>query len=435
MNSSPALSSTAPSSASSAPSAFPDTGNDRSPLADRLARQRRLAFRWFAFSLTVVAAGAGSWWWTQTRNVVSTDDAYVAGDVIEVSPRIEGTAVTVFAQDTDRVEAGAPLVQIDPTDARLSLDSAVEALAHAVRDYRSADADADQAREQLRLRASELARAQDDFQRRGVIAAEGAVSKEELRHAGSAVTAAQAALDAQRAAVRSSLAHVEGTTAASSPLVKAAAARVRSAALMLARTVVRAPIAGRVTRRVVQVGQHVAPGTPLLEIVPLERVWVDANFKESQLGRLRPGQAVTLTSDVYGGAVTYHGTIQGFEAGTGAAFAALPAQNATGNWIKVVQRVPVRIMLDPRELRANPLLIGVSMVASVHVDEPGASDGAFPAASAATAASSFARTLPGSPDSTDIYADEIDAGKILVDKTIRANGSLSGPIELAGSRR
>jgi membrane fusion protein (multidrug efflux system) len=404
-------------------------------LAQRLARHRRLALRWFALVLVLTALGAGSWWWTQARNVVSTDDAYVAGDVIEVSPRIEGTAVAVFAQDTDTVEAGAPLVQIDPTDARLALDAAVQALAHAVRDYRSAGADADQAREQMRQRASELVRAQDDFERRGAIAAEGAVSKEELRHAGSAVTAAQAALDAQRAAFHSSLAHVEGTTAESSPLVKEAATRVRSAALTLARSVVRAPIAGRITRRVVQVGQHVAPGTPLLEIVPLDRVWVDANFKESQLGRLHPGQAVVLTSDLYGGAVAFHGTIQGFEAGTGAAFAALPAQNATGNWIKVVQRVPVRIALDVREVRAHPLLIGVSMAAEVHVDQPGDSHGALSTASAATAAGSLARRLPRMPDATDAYAGEIEAGEALVDKTIRANSAGPGHIGEPDTRR
>ncbi|PMS15968.1 EmrA/EmrK family multidrug efflux transporter periplasmic adaptor subunit [Trinickia dabaoshanensis] len=411
------------------------TGNAAAALAERLARHRRLAFRWFALGLVIAAIAAGSGWWTLMRNVVSTDDAYVAGDVVEVSPRIEGTAVAVFVQDTDTVEAGAPLVRMDPTDARLSLDAAVEALAHAVRDYRSAGADADQAREQIRLRASELARAQDDFDRRGAIAAQGAVSKEELRHAGSAVAAAQAALESQRAAFRSSLAHIEGTTVASNPLVKEAAARVRSAALALARTVVRAPISGRITRRIVQVGQHVTPGTPLLVIVPLDRVWVDANFKESQLGRLHPGQAVTLTSDLYGGAVTYHGTIQGFEAGTGAAFAALPAQNATGNWIKVVQRVPVRIALDARELRANPLLIGMSMDAQVRVDRPGASHGALTSASASTAPGLRMPALPRTADTTYVYADDAKAGEALVDETIRANSARAGANDDKGRRQ
>ncbi|TAM52283.1 MAG: HlyD family efflux transporter periplasmic adaptor subunit, partial [Paraburkholderia sp.] len=342
--------------AASAP-ATTGTGEPVHPAID-LAARRRLAFRWFALGLLVTVVAGGSWWWTEARNLESTDDAYVAGDVVQVSPLVEGTAVAVFAHDTDTVKAGAPLVQIDSTDARVALDAAVDALAHAVRDYRSAGADAQHERAQINLREADLARAEDDLQRRTAIAAEGAISKEEFRHAGHAVSVAQAALDAQRAAYRASAAHIDGTTIASNPLVKEAAAHVRSAALALARTVVRAPVSGRVTRRVVEVGQHVAPGSPLLEIVPLERVWVDANFKESQLEHMHPGQAATLTSDLYGGALVFHGTIEGFEAGTGAAFAALPAQNATGNWIKVVQRVPVRIALDPRELRAHPLLIG-----------------------------------------------------------------------------
>lgn len=434
MNSSSALSSPSPGPSPTAAPALPEpAGASANPRAQQLARHRRLAFRWFGLALVVAALAVGSWWWTEARRLVSTDDAYVAGDVVQVAPRIEGTAVTVFAQDTDTVAAGAPLVQIDPTDARVTLDAAVDALAHAVRDFRSADADAQQAREQIRLRASELARAEDDLQRRQAIAADGAISKEEFRHAGSAVTAAHAALDAQRAAFRSSLAHIEGTTIASSPLVKEAAARVRSAALMLARTVVRAPIDGRVTRRLVQVGQHVAPDTPLLEIVPLDRVWVDANFKESQLRRLRPGQPVTLTSDLYGHAVIFHGMIEGFEAGTGAAFAALPAQNATGNWIKVVQRVPVRIALDARELRQHPLLIGVSMTADVCVDQSAASTGALTAASAATGSRPHTDMRP--PDTTDVFASEAQAGDALVARTIRENSGIAQHAGEAGTRR
>jgi membrane fusion protein (multidrug efflux system) len=392
-----------------------------------------LAFRWFGLVLIVCALGGGSWWWNDVRNVESTDDAYVSGDVVQVSPRIEGTAVAVYAQDTDTVQAGTPLIQIDATDARIALDAAVDALAHAVRDFRSADADAEHERVQIRLRASDLARAEDDLQRRTSIAAEGAISKEEFRHAGHAVTAAQAALDAQRAAYRASVAHVDGTTIASSPLVKEAAARVRSSAIALARTVVRAPIAGRITHRAVQVGQHVTPGTPLLEIVPLDRVWVDANFKESQLERMHPGQAVALRSDLYGDSVVFHGTIEGFEAGTGAAFAALPAQNATGNWIKVVQRVPVRIKLDPRELQAHPLLIGISMTATARVDTPVASNQALAAASAAMVVPSGSSMR--APDSTHIYADEARTGDALVARTIRENSGASQRENAGGKPR
>lgn len=426
-----------PSSAPSTPNmtaASPGAGDDRAPIqADRLARYRRVGFRWFGFALAVAVLAGASWWWTQARNVESTDDAYVAGDVVQVSPRIEGTAVAVYAQNTDTVLAGAPLVQIDATDAHVALDGALDALAHAVRDYRSADADAQHEREQIRLREADLTRAADDFQRRAAIAADGAVSKEEYRHANNAVTAAQAALDAQRAAYRSSAAHVDGTTIASSPLVREAAARVRSAALGLARTVVRAPLSGRVTRRLVQVGQHVTPGEPLLELVPLDRVWVDANFKESQLTRMHPGQTVTLTSDLYGSTVTFHGTIEGFEAGTGSAFAALPAQNATGNWIKVVQRVPVRIRLDARELRAHPLLIGISMTAAVRVDAAGASSDALAAPPATTRNATHA--APRAPDITSVYDDEAHAGDGLVAQTIRANSGEAGNAAGAGSGR
>lgn len=413
-------------------SATTGTGEPVHPAID-LAARRRFAFRWFALALLVTVVAGGSWWWTEARNIESTDDAYVAGDVVQVSPLVEGTAVAVFAHDTDTVKAGAPLVQIDSTDARVALDAAVDALAHAVRDYRSAGADAQHERAQMNLREDDLARAEDDLQRRTAIAAEGAISKEEFRHAGHAVSVAQAALDAQRAAYRASSAHIDGTTIASNPLVKEAAAHVRSAALALARTVVRAPVSGRVTRRVVEVGQHVAPGSPLLEIVPLERVWVDANFKESQLEHMHPGQAATLTSDLYGGALVFHGTIEGFEAGTGAAFAALPAQNATGNWIKVVQRVPVRIALDPRELHAHPLLIGVSMTVAVRTDEPRSSGGAR-AATLATAAM-YSPTPQRIADTTDVYANDARAGDLLVARTIQANGGPGRDIEPATSRR
>jgi membrane fusion protein (multidrug efflux system) len=424
------------SSTTPAPGAAPASSGisdqNAPPSALRLAGRRRLAFRWFGLALSACALAGGSWWWNEARNVESTDDAYVAGDVVQVSPRIEGTAVAVYAQDTDTVQAGMPLIQIDATDARVALDAAVDALAHAVRDFRSADADAEHERVQIRLRASDLARAEDDLQRRTSIAAEGAISKEEFRHAGHAVTAAQAALDAQRAAYRASVAHIDGTTIASSPLVKEAAARVRSSAIALARTVVRAPIAGRITHRVVQVGQQVTPGAPMLEIVPLDRVWVDANFKESQLEHMHPGEAVTLRSDLYGDSVVFHGTIEGFEAGTGAAFAALPAQNATSNWIKVVQRVPVRIKLDAQELQAHPLLIGVSMTATVRIDTPAASNQALASASAATVMPS--QSPIRAPDTTDIYAEEAHAGDALVARTIRANSG-AGQHEDAGGKR
>ncbi|HEV3104435.1 MAG TPA: efflux RND transporter periplasmic adaptor subunit [Trinickia sp.] len=388
-----------------------------------LAARRRRYFRGFGIVLTAIALAATVWWWIASRNIESTDDAYVAGDVVQVSPRVAGTAVAVLAQNTDGVDAGTTLVEIDKTDLRVALDAAVDGLAHAVREYRAANADAARERAQIRLRESDLARARDDLQRRLSLAADGGVAQEDIRHARDAVATAEAALDAQHAAYRASVAHVDGTTIDSSPLVKAAAEQVRNAALALLRTEVRAPLAGRVTRRLVQVGQHVAPGMPVMEIVPLERVWVEANFKESQLRHMHAGLSVELRSDLYGDAVIYHGTIDGFEAGTGAAFAAVPAQNATGNWIKVVQRVPVRIALDPRELRAHPLLIGLSMTAAVRVR--GAQPGDAMAKTTTNAPEQPQRPRR-TPDSTAIYADEAQVADTLIARTIRANDGNEG---------
>jgi len=211
-------------------------------------------------------------------------------------------------------------------------------------------------------RESDLSRAQDDLKRRVAVANTGAVSAEDVSHAQEAVAAAQASLDAARQQAQSNHALTDRTSVEQHPDVQAAAAKVRDAYLNYARNTLPAPVTGYVAQRSVQVGERVAPGTPLMSIVPLDGVWVDANFKEVQLRRMRIGQPVTMTADVYGSSVKYHGKVIGFSAGTGSAFATLPAQDATGNWIKIVQRLPVRIALDPKELEAHPLRIGLSMV-------------------------------------------------------------------------
>ncbi|CAN7647867.1 HlyD family efflux transporter periplasmic adaptor subunit [Trinickia sp. LjRoot230] len=394
--------------------------------AAALSVHRRHYLRRFGAVLALLALASVIWWWAGARSIEQTDDAYVAGEVVQVSPRVAGIAISVLAQNTDWVETGTPLVEIDNTDAHVALDAALDELAHAVRNYRSASADAAREHAQIVMRESDLARSEDDLQRRLELAADGGVAREDLRHARNAMTSAQAALDAQRAAYRASLAHVDGTTIATNPLVKAAAAQVRNAALALARTEVRAPIAGRVTRRLVQVGQHVAPGVPVMEIVPLDRVWVDANFKESQLRYIHAGLPVELHADLYGSDIVYHGTVEGFEAGTGAAFAAMPAQNATGNWIKVVQRVPVRIALDANELHVHPLLIGLSMSAAVHVNT-GSQRGDAMANTMNTAAGTSTSVRPRRvPETTRVYAYERDAGEALIAQTIRANGAGAG---------
>jgi membrane fusion protein (multidrug efflux system) len=309
----------------------------------------------------------GLYWAQVLRYHQTTDDAYVGGNVVQITPQISGTVVAIGADDTQFVKAGQPLVRLDQADAKVALDQAEAQLARTVRDVRNLFATTSQLEAAAQLRETDLAAAQSDLARRQRLGVSGAVSGEELQHALDAVKAAQAGLAAARQQLAADRARVDGTTLQDHPQVRDAAAAVRSAYLTLARTELPAPVSGFVARRNVQLGQRVSPGTPLMAVVPLEQVWVDANFKEPQLARMRVGQPVTLTADLYGSHIVYHGTVAGFGAGTGGAFALLPAQNATGNWIKIVQRVPVRVALDPHEIAVHPLQIGLSMKADVEV--------------------------------------------------------------------
>lgn len=294
-------------------------------------------------------------------NMEATEDAYVEGNLVQVTPQVAGTVTRIGADNTDFVRAGEVLVKLNELDARLALDRAEAGLAKAARQVRSQFAGAGQMRAATSQREADLARAESDLARRRSLAGSGAISGEELRHAEDAVAAARAALAAARQQAGAAHALVDGTTVDNHPEVAAAAAQVRDAAVTLSRTALAAPVGGIVARRNVQLGQRVAPGAPLMAIVPLDQMWVTANLKETQLRDVRIGQPVKATADVYGDAVVFHGTVAGQEAGTGSAFAAVPAQNATGNWIKVVQRVPVRVSLDPAELAAHPLRLGLSM--------------------------------------------------------------------------
>ena len=335
-------------------------------------RGRRRGVLVFLF-VVFFAAGAGwaVWWQLVGRWYEVTDNAYVAGHIVQVTPQIAGTVVAIGADDTDRVQAGQVLVRLDPADAQVALGQAEAQLAQAVREVRTlytrnASLEASQAQ-----RASELAKADEDLARRIPLAGTGAVSKEDLEHARNAVEAARAALSAAREDLVTNRVRTEGTAVAKHPGVATAAARVRDAFLALQRTEIAAPVAGYVARRTVQAGQRVAPGALMMAVVPLDSVWVDANFKEVQLREMRIGQPVKLTADLYGDRTEYRGKVAGLSAGTGGAFALLPPQNATGNWIKVVQRLPVRIALDPGQLAAHPLLVGLSMHAEVDIHETG----------------------------------------------------------------
>ncbi len=343
--------------------------------------KRKKALTALAAVVVIAGAGWGAYEYLVASHYESTDNAYVQGNVIQITPQIGGTVVAIMADDTDFVKAGQPLVQLDPADAKVALDQAEAALAQAVRQVRTLYANNGTLSAQIALRnadvtkaQSDIGRAAEDLKRRQSLTGNGAVSREELGHAESQLANAQSALSAAQAGViaareqlSSNQSLTEGTSIEQHPSVLQAAAKVREAFLATQRSALPAPVDGYVAKRTVQLGQRVAPGAPLMSIIPLKQVWVDANFKEVQLRNIRIGQPAVLVADLYGKKVEYKGTVAGLGAGTGAAFSLLPAQNATGNWIKVVQRVPVRIALDAQQIARNPLRVGLSMDAEVDV--------------------------------------------------------------------
>ncbi len=294
-----------------------------------------------------------------------TDDAYVAGDVVAITARDPGQVTAIHADNTQMVKAGQPLIDLDAATADVGLASAEAELARAVRSTRSDFSKVNETGAAVVQAEAELARARNDLARRRGAAAEGAISGEELSHAADQVKVASATLQLARSQQAQSRNGVAGTTVSNNPAVLAAIAAYRRAAITRSHMHVVAPIDGVVAQRTVQLGQQVSAGMPLMAVVPLDRVWVDANFRETQLRDLRIGQAATVTADMYGDDLVYHGHVIGLGAGSGNAFALLPPQNASGNWIKITQRVPVRIALDKGELRRNPLRVGLSVNAIV----------------------------------------------------------------------
>ena len=323
----------------------------------------------FGGALAVAALAWGAYWLLYDRWYESTDNAYVGGNVVQITPQVAGTVTEVLADDTQSVKAGAVLVKLDPRDAEVAVQQAEADLAQVTRQVGTLYNNNDQYAAAVAARETELARAQDDVRRREL--AGGAVSREELDHAREAVRSATAALASARAQLASNHTLIGAGEASDNPNVAQAQARLRSAQLNFDRTTISAPVDGYVAQRAVQIGQRIAPGAVLMAVVPLEQVWVDANFTEKRLRHVRNGMKVELTSDFYGSGVRFHGTVAGFSPGTGGAFALLPAQNATGNWIKVVQRLPVRIRLDPKELAEHPLRVGLSMQATIDLHDDG----------------------------------------------------------------
>ena len=365
-----------------------DLADDLSPDPELADRRRRL-LRIFALGVLGAALIWGAWYYLTQAGRVHTDNAYVGADIAVVTPLVSGPVKAVLVGGTQLVKKGDILVQLDDADARVEVATAEAALRQTEQKFRQTSAgnvslaarikarDADLAQAQARLAAavSDFERARLALKRRMALATSGAISAEELTSVRTTYAQAEAALAQAKAGVAASRAlqasaagdlaankaFTDGVTISTAPEIAAAQARLAQARLNLDRTTIRAPITGVVTNRQVQTGQRVQAGTPLMTLVPLDAVFVDANFKESQLRNVKPGQPVELTSDFYGSSVVFHGRVKGFAGGTGAAFALIPAQNATGNWVKVVQRLPVRIRLDPAEVKAHPLRVGLSM--------------------------------------------------------------------------
>ena len=361
-------------------------------------------------ALIFIVAGIG--WWLLYVFVLSlretTDDAYVGGNQVSVSSQITGTVTAVLADDTQLVRAGQPLVRLDPTDAEVALAKAKSALAAAVRQVRQQTEQASQFDAAIASRRTDLSQAQADLNRRQPLLADKAIAPEEVAHAREAVRNAENALDQVLRQSAAAHALVDGTPVAENPMVMQAKAAFREAWINHERTAIVAPVGGYVAQRNAQVGSRITPGQPLMTIIPLGDLWVDANFKESQLRNIRIGQPVAIESDIYGGTVDYHGRVVGLAPGTGAAFALLPPQNASGNWIKVVQRVPVRISIDAKELQEHPLRVGLSTAVKVDTHERNG-----PVLANAPATKPVAET--------DVYANDFVKAEQEADAIVRAN--------------
>jgi membrane fusion protein (multidrug efflux system) len=337
----------------------PATNDSANAPADNGKRNTRLLILAAVVVIGVIAYTA--YYFLHSRYFEETDDAYVASDMVQITSEVAGTINSIHVDNTQQVQRGQVLIQLDPSDAQIAVASAEAELARTVRNVRGLFSKSSGLKSVINARKIALQSAREDLQRRMKVAAEGGVSAEELQHSKDQVAQLEASLATSTEELETNNAQVENTTISNHPQVLAAAASLRQASLALKRTQITAPVSGAVARRNVELGSRIAAGTPLLAVVPLENAWVDANFKEVQLEHMRVGQPVEVYSDMYGKDVKYHGKIAGVGAGSGAAFALLPPQNASGNWIKIVQRVPVRIALDPQELAKNPLRLGLSM--------------------------------------------------------------------------
>ncbi len=354
-------------------------------------------------AVVFAAAGAGAYvyWHSYARFYETTDDAYVAGNITNVEPQTAGTVTSISADNTDTVTKGQPLVKLDDSDAVIALEKAKTELAASVNLVRGYRDRVEAARANVALRAAELERARSDYNRRKSLFEKKVLTDEALEHASIDVRASQKAADQAEHQLREAMAAAGSGTVEDHTSVRLAKDKLRDAWLALRRTVILSPVSGVVAKRSVEVGQRVAPGRPLMAVIPLDQVWVEANFKENQLKNVRVNQPVEMRSDMYGDGTVFHGRVEGVGAGSGAVFSIIPPQNASGNWIKIVQRVPVRISLDKGEVAKNPLLLGLSVKVVVDAHERGG-----PAISRAR-------------DSRDIYKTDVYENAAGADELIR----------------
>jgi membrane fusion protein (multidrug efflux system) len=370
--------------------------------------KRRVVLAGITVAFLAAGAAYGAYYLLVASKRVETDNAYVGGNLVNVSSQVTGSVAEIFADETQMVKAGTEIVKLDPSDAQVALAQAEARLGSTVRQLRERYSNVDQLAAVVDQRRVTLKTAQDDLARRAPLAADHVVSGEDVAHARRAVEDAKAALEVAEKQLQAARVTVAGVSPADHPSVQAAKADYLSAWLAARRNAIVAPVTGYVAKRSVQVGSRIAPGAPLMSIVPLNQLWVDANFKESELRDIRVGQPATIEADIYGSKVVYHGKVVGLSAGTGSAFSLLPAQNATGNWIKVVQRVPVRISLDPKELAEHPLRVGLS--ATVDVDIAQAGTGAL--GTAATPAPTY---------STDVLSQPLHEAQAATDAIVAKN--------------
>ncbi|UUE37296.1 multidrug efflux MFS transporter periplasmic adaptor subunit EmrA [Pectobacterium aroidearum] len=366
-------------------------------------QQRKRVLSLLTFIFVVLGCAWLVYWFLVLRHHQSTDDAYVAGNQIQIMAQVSGSVTHVNVDNTDFVKQGQVLVELDPTDAEQALERAKTGLANSVRQTHQLIINSKQYQANIELRQTELNKAQSDLSRREALGSANAIGREEVQHARDAVATAKAALEVAKQQYQANQAMILDTPLEKQPAIQQASVEMRDAWLALQRTKIVSPIDGYVSRRSVQIGARISSTSALMAVVPANHLWVDANFKETQLANMRIGQPATVVADIYGDDVVYQGKVVGLDMGTGSAFSLLPAQNATGNWIKVVQRLPVRIELDPQQVAEHPLRIGLS--ALVNVDTANAEGSALAETSRTTPAyQSDALTLDLTPVNQEISA-------------------------------